>query len=185
MKNFTCLVLLLIVTGCANLQTPEETNIAVSSLLDEIQIAINEIDSQTKGSSLPPFKSAIVKLSTKATISSAAGASLFLSGKKESSTTNSNTITLELVPNPNNLKSMTKSTGKDIAGYVIAAVRAVDKKNYLKLNTLTIEAGLQVIRTSSGGIEIELVGISIEGGKTGETSNLHNLTLSFEMPKKA
>jgi hypothetical protein len=181
MKNYILILFVTILTGCASI-TAKETNIAVSSLLDEIQIAINEIDKQTKGGSLPPFKSAEVKLSTKAVKTDEGSASLFLSGGKSKATTNSNTITLELVPNPDTSKSRTTITGHEIAKYVIAAVKAVDDKNFLKLNTLTVEAGLQVVKSESGGIDVELVGVTVKGGRSGETDNGHSLKLSFGQP---
>ena len=184
MKIKLILVLLLLLTGCANLQSPKETNVAVSVLLNEIQIAINEINSKTTGdTSLPPFKSAEVKLSTKAGITSGGSASLVLSGEQSNTTTDSNILTLELVPNPISAESFTKSTGHDIAEYVIAAVSAVDANKFLKLNSLTVEAGLVVLEKSGGGIEVELVGVAIKGGRSGETTNSHNLKLIFAQPK--
>ena len=177
-KIIACIVLLL--SGCANLQSPKETNVAVSALLDEIQIAINEIDKETsKVSGLPPFKSAEVKLSTEAKFSSEGSASLILSGEKSKSSTDSNVLTLELVPNPSAAAQLTKSTGHQIAEYVIAAVMAVDKKGFLKLNSLTVEAGLEVIKTSAGGIEVELVGVAVKGGRSSESTESNYLKLVF------
>ena len=129
MKKISFLLVVIFLAGCASLQTPKETNIAVSSLLDEIQIAINEIDARTKGSSLPPFKNAEVKLSTAAENATEGSGSLVLSGEGSKTTTNSNIITLELVPNPAVGRTLGRSTGHEIADYVIAAVTAVDDKN--------------------------------------------------------
>lgn len=184
MKKISLGIIVLLLSACANLQTPKETNIAVSLLLDEIQIAINEIDKKTKGSSLPPFKSAEVKLATTASKKIDGSASLVLSGGGSKTTSNSNTITLILVPNPKQTKSLRKSTGHEIAEYVIAAVSAVDDKNFLKLKTLNIESGLGVKSTKEGGIEIELIGISLKGKSSGETSAGHNLKLTFAYPDK-
>lgn len=184
MKRIFICVLLLLMSGCASLQTPQETNVAVSSLLDEIQIAINEIDKKTKGTSLPPFKSAEVKLSTKSGVTDSGGASLVLSAKGGKTTTDSNTITLELVPNPSVAKSLARSKGHEIAEYVIAVVTAIDNKNFLKLNTLTVEAGLEVVQTSGGGIEIELVGVSFEGGRESSSTIGNTLKLVFGQPSK-
>lgn len=176
--------LLLLATGCASLQTPQQTNVAVSALLDEIQIAINEIAARTAdGSSLPPFRNAEVKLSTRASVKTEGSASLVLSGETNRTTTDSNLLTLELVPNPDLPMPLAKGTGHDIANYVIAAVSAVDQRNFLKLKTLTVEAGLQVSQTSAGGIDVELVGISFKGGLSGETTNSHSLKLIFAHPK--
>lgn len=183
MKKIALVMLILIVSGCANLNTPKETNVAVSYLLDQIQIAINEIDKQTKGTSLPPFKSAEVKLTTKANITDEGSGTLVLSGGASKSSTDTNTITLELIPNPDKQNLTEGSTGLNIANYVIAAVTAVDDKNFLKLKTLTVEAGLQVIRKKNGGIEVELVGVTVKGGRTNESDNSHNLKLIFGQSK--
>ena len=183
-KIIICLVLLGL-SGCASLQSPKTTNIAVSSLLDEIQIAINEIDKKIKGTSLPPFKSAELKLSTEAGKTKSGEASLVLSGKEGRSDTSSNTITLILVPNSSTAKGLTKSRGHEIADYVIAAVTAIDDKNFLKLKTLTVESGLKVVEKQSGGIEIELIGVTVKGESSSEAINNNSLKLIFSQNDKS
>lgn len=175
--------IIVLLSGCSSLQSPQETNIAVSTLLDQIQIAINEIDARTgEGSGLPPFKNAEVKLITKAKITTEGSASLVISGEKSKTSTDSNVLTLELVPNPLAAELITKSTGHQIAEYVIAAVTAVDKKGFLKLNSLTVEAGLEVFQVAGGGIEVELVGVTVKGGRKGESTESNNLKLVFAHP---
>ena len=178
------LIVVLFLSGCAILQTPKKTNVAVSSLLDEIQVAIDEINRRTEETSLPPFKSAEVKLSTKAEKTTEGSAALVLSGEGSKTTSDSNIITLELVPNQKTVKSLSKSTGHEIAEYVIAAVNAVNEKNFLKLNTLTVEAGLEVREKAGGGIDVELVGISVKGKHSGETTTGNNLKLIFAYPNE-
>lgn len=183
MKIKVIAFVVVLLSGCANLQSPQETNIAVSTLLDEIQIAINEIDARTGSESgLPPFKNAEVKLTTKAKISTEGSASLVLSGEKSKTSTDSNVLTLELIPNPATAESLTESTGHQIAEYVIAAVTAVDEKGYLKLNSLTVEAGLEVVQVAGGGIEVELVGVTVKGGRKGESTESNTLKLVFAHP---
>jgi hypothetical protein len=173
------IALLLLFSGCASLRSPDETGIAVSVLLDEIQIAINEIGEQTAGTSLPPFKGAQVKLVTKAGITDGGGASLVLSAEGKKTTMDTNTLTLDLVPNPSATKAAPTGTGQEIAKYVVAAVAAVDQKNFLKLKSLVVETGLEVKKTATGGIDVELVGVSVKGKRTGETTDGHTLTLTF------
>lgn len=187
MKNLILLITVLLLSGCAgmNKMTVEETNIAVSSLLDEIQIAINEIDQLTSESeSLPPFSSAEVTLSTVASKMKDGSASLVLSGGGSKKTTSSNSITLELVANTITPNDFVESEGHLIAGYVIAAVRAVDSNKFLKLKTLNVESGLIVTKNDEGGIEIELAGISVKAKKYRELSTGHSLTLKFAHPNK-
>lgn len=161
----------------------KKTSIAVSTLLDQIQIAINEIDARTgEGSYLPPFKNAEAKLITKAKISTEGGASLVISGEKSKTYRDSNVLTLELVPTPLAAELLTKSTGHQIAEYVIATVTAVDKKGVLKLNSLTVEAGLEVFQMAGGGIEVELAGVTVKGGRKGESTESNNLKLVFAHP---
>lgn len=184
MKQTIVYLIAILLTGCVGLQTPRETNIAVSALLDELQIAINEIDKNTNKSSLPPFKNATVKLSTKAGKTTEGTASLVLSAEGSKTTTDSNTITLELIPNPEPVEIYRRSTGHEIAEYVIAAVSAIDDKKYLKLKSLTVEAGLQVIQTTGGGLDVELIGVTVKARQTGEVSTGHSLKLVFAYPAK-
>ena len=183
MKNILLVILVSFLTACSSLHSPQETNVAVSSLLDEIQIAINEIDEKTKGSSLPPFQSATIILSTATGKTTDGKASLVLSGNASKTTSNSNIITLELVPSPDTTKSLDKSTGHEIAEYVVAAVTAIDKENFLKLKTLNVEAGLEVKQIVGGGIEIELSGVSIGANRTGESTTGNSLKLTFAHPE--
>lgn len=145
MKKILVYVLFLSLSGCASLQTPKQTNIAVSALLDELQVAINEIDKGTQSSSLPPFKSAEVKLVTEARSADSGEVSLFLSGKAGKVMSNSNTITLVLESNDTSKMGLTRSSGQKIADYVIAAVSAIDEKKFLKLKRLTVDAGLEKV----------------------------------------
>lgn len=184
MKKIVLILTVIFFSGCASLQTPKETNIAVSALLDEIQIAINEIDKRTEGSSLPPFNRAEIRLSTKATKTTAGSASLVLSGDASKSTTNSNIITLELVPSKIMIKNFDRRMGHEIADYVIAAVMAVDDKKALKLKALTVEAGLDVKEKEGGGIDIQLVGVSLKGTHTGEMTMRNSLKLVFSYPAR-
>ncbi len=129
MKNVLIVFLICLLPACANLQSPKETNIAVSTLLDELQIAIDEINEKTYGSSLPPLQSATIKLSTAAGKTTDGKATLVLSGDASKATKNSNTITLELVPHSTKPMSMYRSTGHEIAEYVMAAVTAINKNH--------------------------------------------------------
>ena len=184
MKNVLVVFVFFSLSACVSLRSPQETNIAVSSLLDEIQVAINEIDEKTKGSSLPPFQSATIKLSTTAGKTTDGKASLILSGNASKKTSNSNAITLELVPNPNSAKSLNRSTGHEIAEYVVAAVTAIDEEDFLKLKALNVEAGLEVNKAVGGGIQVELSGVSIGANRTGDLTSSHTLKLTFAHPKK-
>ncbi|MCR6654058.1 MAG: hypothetical protein NVV73_22410 [Cellvibrionaceae bacterium] len=185
MKKYILTLIVALLSGCASIHSPQETNIAVSALLDEIQIAINEIDARTGGGSgLPPFKNAEIKLVTKVKTSTTGSASLVLSGQKGKTSTDSNILTLELVPNPVVEAPLFESTGQHIADHVIAAFTAVDDKRFLKLNSLTVEAGLEVVRDTGGGIEVELVGVTIEGGRKKEASKSNTIKLVFAHPTK-
>jgi hypothetical protein len=182
-KIFAFIVVLL--SGCASIHSAQETNIAVSSLLDEIQIAINKINEQAgPDSGLPPFKNAEVKLVTKAEVSTDGSASLVLSGEKGNTFTDSNIITLELVPNSALAEPLSQSAGQQIAEHVIAAVTAVDGKGYLRLNSLIVEAGLEVVRIAGGGIKVELAGVTVKGNRKIESSKSHVLKLVFAHPIK-
>lgn len=184
MKIFFIVALIYFLSACSSLMSPRATNIAVSALLDEVQIAINEIDEKTKDSSLPPFQSATIKLSTVTANTRDGQATLVLSGAASNTTTNSNLIVLELVPNTSIAKPLRQTTGYEIAEYVIAAVKAIDEENFLKLETLSIEAGLEVKTTMEGGIEVELAGISIGATNSGEASSGNNLKLTFAHPQR-
>ncbi len=188
MRIYFIAFVLFVLVACAGTPVVQDTNIqeaniSVSSLLDEIQIAINDIDKKTGGSSLPPFQSATIRLNTVVGKEvDGGGASLMLSANASKQTTNSNTLTLELVPNPNLIRSESISTGKVIANTVVSAIKAIDQDDFLKLKALTVEAGINVRKTSSGGIDIQLIGISIGASSTNTSSSSHTLKLFFAYP---
>ena len=183
MKNQIAAIAFLALTGCSALQ-PRETNIAVGAVLDELQIAINEIDARTQGSSLPPFKNAEVILSTKGVQTGEASASLVLSGEGRKSTTQSNTLTLVLGPSRTKTLTCKPSTGTQLADYVVAAVTAIDAKKFLELQRLVVEAGFDVTVDAAGGIKIEVASVSVGGKASRSSTDSHTLKLIFEKPEK-
>ena len=185
MKRLVLATGVLLLSACASTPTPKETRVTVGALLAQIQVAVNDISAGTRNSSLPPFQSAEVTLSTTASQKSEGGGSLVLSAGGSETTSSSNTITLDLVPNPNKVSEKSVDVGRRIAASVIAAVTAVDENHDLKLKSLTVEAGLDVNKSVNGGIEITLVGISINGKRTSESSSGNSLKLIFAYPDKA
>lgn len=183
MKKILCILIILFVSGCVGLR-PQETRIAVSTLLDEIQIAVNEINDKTAGSSLPKFHHAEITLLTEASKSGEGKGSFFLSAKGSYKKTESNSLVLVLEANDNKKKKAAGTSGEEIANYVIAAVSAIDEKEYLKLKTLTVNAGLAVVKEAGGAVSITLVGMSLEGGITASSKAGHQLKLVFGKPSK-
>jgi len=181
MKKILFFIFILGLTNCASFQSRKEKGITVSTLLNQIQIAINEIHANTKNTSLPPFKSAELKLSTEAEKSKSGEASFVLSCNRSRSDKTSNTITLVLVPNDGSEKDLgiDSQMGHEIADSVIAAVTAIDNKGFLKLETLTVESGLRVSEKKGAGLKIELIGITIKGGSSSESTNSNSLKLIF------
>ena len=180
MKNIVILAFLVILSGCAGLQNPKQTEIAVGKLLDQVQIAINEIGKNSESSSLPPLKKAEITVSTGYTRSGSGGASIILSAKGEKSSSENNSITLTLEPNKSTVKSMNAEIGQKIAEYVLAAVKAVDEQKTLQLSKLNVEVGLEIVESAEGGIEVDISGVSIEGKKTKSSTSGHKLILLFE-----
>jgi hypothetical protein len=180
MNRIICILIVLFVSGCAGLQRPEEAKMAVSALLDEIQFAVDEINDKTKNNSLPPFKNAEITLSTEASEHSEAQASFFVSAKGGYKNSKSNTIVLVLEPSSKKGPITKKISGQKIAEYVIAVVSAIDEKKSLELKTLTVTAGLSVVKTEGAGVSIELVGVSVEGGATASSTTGNQLKLVFE-----
>lgn len=182
-RSILIIFTLFFIQGCAQLSTPRETGIAVGNLIDELQIAVNQIGEETKGSSLPPLTLATVTFATKLEKDTGGGASLMIAAKGSRQSEESNSIELELIPDPNPTESLGRSSGNELADYVVAAVRAVDKKAFLRLNKLTVEAGLTVIKNAEGGIEVELAGISVDGTHKQSWSDGHRLKLVFSAPE--
>ena len=185
MKKILILTIALYLTACASLQSPKDTGVAVSTLLEQVQIAINGIDAGTKGSSLPPFQSAEITLSTSAGKSDEGKAAIVLSGGGSKSKSSSSKMVLVLSPNDKKIKpnNVVETSGQKIAEYVIAAIKAVDENKHLTLKTLNVESGFEVKSTKEGGVEITLVGIEIEGKRASESKAAHNLKLTFSHPK--
>ncbi len=179
MKKYILITVVFLIYGCSTL-TSKETNIAVTQILDEIQIAINEINKQTQRTSLPPFKNAEVVLSSKAGTTKEGSAALILSAEGKKSTNESNTLTLILAPKSAQEKSLVEGTGKKLAEYVVAAVKAIDTKNDLELQKLIVEATFSVERDKAGGIKIEVASIEFGGKTYASSSNRHKLKLVFE-----
>lgn len=170
----------LLLSGCASMQTPQETNTTVSMLLNEIQIAVNEIDKKAQATpGLPPFKKAEVKLSTTVSENGDLSGALVVSGETSKSSANSSILTLELVPTIAGPEAGVKSTGHEIADHVIAAVDAVNQNGTLRLSSLSVEAGLEIKKKDGVGVNVELIGISIEGERSKESKNSNNIKLVF------
>jgi hypothetical protein len=184
MKKIIISIIIFIATGCGTLQTPKETNIAVSALLDELQIAINEIDSKTSSSALPPFKYAEVTLSTKAGVTGDGSVKFILSADAGKSTVETNTLTLVLGPAKTRRPMLKDGTGKQLADYVVAAVEAIDSKKFLELQKLTVEAGFDATVDASGGLKIEVASVSVGGKISTRSANTHRLKLVFEKTAK-
>jgi hypothetical protein len=185
MKKLILSIMIISIAGCGTLQTPKETNIAVSALLDELQIAINEIDSKTQGSTLPPFKYAEVILSTKAGIAADGSVKLFLSADAGKSMVETNTLTLILGPAKARKEMLKAGTGKQLADYVVAAVEVLDSKKFLELQKLTVEAGFDATVDGSGGLKIEVASVSVGSKISMSSVNAHKLKLVFEKTAKS
>nr|VFJ88025.1 MAG: hypothetical protein BECKLFY1418A_GA0070994_100317 [Candidatus Kentron sp. LFY] len=176
--------MVLFISGCAGLPTAEETRLTVGKLLDEIQIAVNEIKNETGISALPPFQKAEVTLSAEATKNMKGEASFYLKTERDYENRNADTISFVLVPSSNRISGISSTSGHEIAKYVIATVQAISKKEHLQLKKSTISAGLKVKITKGGGVSVELVGISIEGSKTFSSTTGHQLKLVFAHPEE-
>ena len=185
MKNIILCVVMLVISGCASLQTPQETNIAVSEILKQLQFTIDEIAKKPKDSSLPPLKEAEIKLTTTVGTKDVTKGSLIISGEYEKNSTDSNILTLVLVPNTR--QSLDKDNAQDysVAEHILAAVEAIDKNNTtLELKSLTYEAGLKIETVKGAGLKIELIGIETESGRTNTVTNANSLKLVFEKKAK-
>lgn len=180
MYRYLLLIMILLLAGCVGLRSPEEARVTVSELLDQIQIAVNEINERTSGRSLPDFKYAEITLSTSAKGAKEASANFVLSGEGKWSKVKSNTLTLVLTPDKPDKKLSSSATGRQLAEYVIGAVDAIDRNSLLALKKLTIETGFNVTAGKAGGVEIDVVGISAGGKLSTTSSDSHTLKLVFE-----
>lgn len=180
MYRYLLVIAIVFLSGCAGLRSPEETRVTVSELLDQIQIAINEIEAQTSGTSLPGFKYAEITLSTSAKGAKEASGNFVLSGEGKWSRVKSNTLILVLTPDQSGKKLSSAATGRQLAEYVIGAVDAIDRNNQLALKKLVIETGFNVTTDKAGGVEIEVVGISAGGKLSTTSSDSHTLKLVFD-----
>ena len=184
-QSVAVLIVALYLSGCASL-TPAETQLAVKELVTQVQVAVNKIRNNSEASSvIPPLKSAELTLSSKAEKDTSGKVALFVSaggGRKQS---DANSITLVLVPNPGGINMLDKGRGEEIADAVLAAVAALDDLKDLKLRSLTVVAALEVVKNAEGGLEIELSGVSVEGGSKKVLTTGNSLKLVFETPESA
>ena len=185
MKNILVCIALLILSGCASIQTPGDTNIAVSEILKQLQFTIDKIGGNKDASSLPPLKEAEIKLTTIVGIKNSTKGSLIISGKYENHFTDSNVLTLVLKPRQNLGTDERKSKDYKVAEHILAAASAIDKNDtYLELKSLTYESGLKIEKIKGVGLEIELVGVGTESGRTNTSTNSHSMKLVFEKKTK-
>jgi len=179
-KHFGILLVLLLLQGCMSIQTPNEAGIAISEVLKEIQIAVDEINEKVPKGRIPHFSKAEVVLTAEKESNNSGGASIVLSGNKENNTTTSNKITLILTPKKEQTKQLRRTTGKDLANYVIEAVKAIDQNGYLNLEKLEIEAGFTVEKKGELGVEIEISSLTFGGKHSATSKSAHTLKLIFE-----
>ena len=185
MKNILLCVVILVISGCTSLQTPQDTSIAVSEILKQLQFTIDEIGKKPEGSSLPPLKEAEVKLTTIVGTKDAAKGSLIISGEYEKNSTESNVLTLVLAPNPKQVLDKANIKDYKVAEHILAAVSAIDKNNTsLELKSLTYESGLKIEKIKGVGLKIELIGIETESGRTNTSTNANSMKLVFEKKEK-
>ena len=173
-----------LLSGCATLMSPQETQMAVKQLVDQVQVATDSISTQTAGTSLPPLQSAELTLSSKAVKTDAGEVSLFISAKGGRTQTDTNSMTLVLVPNPTPLEAFSPGPGKDIADAVVAAVAALKDMKGLTLKSLSVTAALEVVKTAGGGVEVELAGVTLGGTTEKAVTSGHSLKLTFAIAEK-
>ncbi len=183
-KLIFILIVAFTVSGCATF-SPKETQIAVKQLVDQVQTAVDIIEQQTSGSEFPPLKMAELTLSSKAKKEANGQVALFLSAKGGKAQTDSNSITLVLIPNPIRAKGLVKGPGQNIANAVVAAVSGLKDIQGLKLKSLTVVAELEIVTDAAGGIKVELSGVSIEGQASKTVTTGHSLKIVFESPEEA
>ncbi|PPI82931.1 hypothetical protein KEHDKFFH_16710 [Marinobacter maroccanus] len=186
MRSFRFLFVLLVLalSGCSSL-SPQETQLAVKELVNQVQVAVNTIRAESDSSSvLPELKTAELKISSKAERGYGGKVALFVSGGGSRDEAYQNSITIILEPMTQGQGVKSKGLGNDIAESVLAAVSGLEELEGLQLKSMTVVAGLEIIETIEGGIEYELAGISLgaDGSKALTTGN--SLKLVFEDTEK-
>ena len=178
MKTLLALATSLLLASCA-FTRPSDTGAAVGTLVDQLQIAIDLIDESEASAALPPLKSATIVISSKVVNTADLGASLVVAGKGVRKNTSSNTVTLVLIPNLAKAEFVQGVAGQRLAESVIQALSGLENAKGLALQSLKVNLALDLVRTASGGIEIELAGVSIGGSSSSERTTGHSLTLLF------
>lgn len=181
MKTIIAMVSLALLSGCSTTtsKSSKTTQIPLESILDELQYAVNTIANEASGGTLPKFKEAEVVVSTSFVKSTSGKFAIIVSGEKGKSITDSSTLTLTLKPGADNEKLTGLTIGKALAESVISAVEAIKEEDFLKLETLVIEAGLVIEGKRSIGGEGELAGITLTASKTKTSTGTHSIKLTF------
>lgn len=186
MKKLVIVTIVLILSSCASVRTPNQNGQAIGKILIELQAALDAIDQEAEGSSIPPLKNATITLSTAKGITTEGDVGFILTAEGSKTLTDSNVMTIILVPNKDKAASLVEGIdGSELAKYVVEAVRAIDGNNVLELESLEVEAGFEVKSSSAGGVDIELGGFSTVAKKGKETTNSNSLKLSFGYPEKS
>ncbi len=178
-----------ILFSCTSVKMMMVTGTEVSSALEQLQDAIDQIYEESAGSVptsgddhthvFPELQSATIKLNSAVSHEGEAEASLILFAKGKASKSNSSEIVIELAPKmPRSTKSG-ESIGRQLADQVIEAVRAIHSSETLALTKLTVTAQLEFSRNMGKGFEAELSDIGLSASHSQVRSSGHSLTLVF------
>ncbi|MEM6638345.1 MAG: hypothetical protein AAF610_00445 [Pseudomonadota bacterium] len=184
LKLVVALTIFTLLSGCVTTQgtstTPSEDSI--KTLMRELQVAINHIGANASQGALPPLSTATVVLSSKVVDSTTGSASLVLTSKTANTTSDSNTLELIFKPSQGAGISSDSGVGEKIGEAVIDAIKGISDAQGLSLSSLKVTAGLDIISSTTGGLDIEIAGVAISGaaGKTITTG--HSIILLFKRP---
>ncbi|MDF7805984.1 hypothetical protein P4E94_00945 [Pontiellaceae bacterium B12219] len=180
MKVLSVFIIGLLISGCCTSKKANPTNMNVEVLLDEIQIAVNEINASVIKGSLPPLQKAEVSIDAKFTRVTDGTVKLviYAGGKKTNS--ESTALKMVLVPNDRTTSNLVPSMGQRMATSVIEAMSAIDNQSALTLKLLTVEAGIVIDKEGGAGIDTEYEGITIKAGHSRAASSGNTIKLFFE-----
>jgi len=180
MKKIIIMSLFLVMSGCSTLNEKEGVPkpIYVKEIVLKLQNMIEDFNSLSSGSGLPKLKEAEIKLSTISEKNYSTEGSIIVSGAYGRKSTESNILTLVLTPKKKKRKS---DFIEDVPTKIIELTNMLKNNNSnLELKSLSYEVGLGIEDSSTGGFEINFIGVNIksEAQKTYTTEN--SMTLVFE-----
>lgn len=183
-------VAMLCLSGCALVKVKEPEQITVAQVVSEVTKALQEVNSK-RPELYKLFESAEITLETVAQTEDTGEIKLLVISAHSSITHSmAQTIYYKLIPPV--AMGITKDAGKNISGALAQAIvrasteidGALAGRKDLELKALSGTVKFEVTKAAGGGLEVEVIPVTLSGGHSTSKGVSHSITLNFVIPDK-